>query len=175
LDWLTDPVLNGGGALVDFGCYGANLMTALTNGEKALEVTAVTRQFKPEIYPNVDDEATIIVSYPESQCIIQASWNWPFGRKDMEIYGETGYIFAENRTDMKIRGKEMTSEKQEKITSNDVPVYEDPFVYFADVIHQKITMPEYGLYSLKNNIEVVRILDAASESAKTGKTVILKY
>ena len=25
-DWLTDPVLNGGGALTDFGCYGANLM-----------------------------------------------------------------------------------------------------------------------------------------------------
>jgi len=175
LDWLTDPVLNGGGAIVDFGCYGANLMTALTNGEKAVEVTAVTRQFKPEIYPKVDDEATIIVSYPESQCIIQASWNWPFGRKDMEIYGETGYIFAENKTDMKIRGKDMQTEKQEKITSNDVAVYEDPFAYFADVIHKKITMPEYGLYSLKNNIEVVRILDAARESAKTGETVILKY
>ena len=175
LDWLTDPVLNGGGALVDFGCYGANLMTALINGEKALEVTAVTRQFKPEIYPKVDDEATIIVSYPESQCIIQASWNWPFGRKDMEIYGETGYIFAENRTDMKIRGKEMSSAKQEKITANDVPVYEDPFVYFSHVIHQKITMPEFGLYSLRNNVEVVRILDAARESAKTGKSVILKY
>ena len=175
LDWLTDPVLNGGGAIVDFGCYGANLMTALTNGEKALSVTAVTRQFKPDIYPKVDDEATIIISYPESQCIIQASWNWPFGRKDMEIYGETGYIFAENRTDMKIRGKDMSSVKQEKITSKDVVVDEDPFNYFADVIHQKITMPEYGLYSLKNNIEVVRILDAARESAKTGKTVILKY
>jgi predicted dehydrogenase len=175
LDWLTDPVLNGGGAIVDFGCYGANLMTALTNGEKALSVTAVTRQFKPEIYPKVDDEATIIISYPESQCIIQASWNWPFGRKDMEIYGETGYIFAENRTDMKIRGKDMSSVKQEKITSKDVAVDEDPFIYFADVIHQKITMPEYGLYSLKNNIEVVRILDAARESAKTGKTVTLKY
>ncbi len=175
LDWLTDPVLNGGGAIVDFGCYGANLMTCLNNGERAVSVTAVTRQFKPEIYPKVDDEATIIVSYPESQCIIQASWNWPFGRKDMEIYGETGYILAENRTDMKIRGKEMTSEKQEKITSNDIAVYEDPFVYFADVIHQKITMPEYGLYAMKNNIEVVRILDAARESAKTGKTVTLKY
>jgi hypothetical protein len=25
LDWLTDPVLNGGGALMDFGCYGAQV------------------------------------------------------------------------------------------------------------------------------------------------------
>lgn len=175
LDWLTDPVLNGGGAIVDFGCYGANLMTALTNGKKALSVTAVTRNFKPDIYPKVDDDATIIVSYPESECIIQASWNWPFGRKDMEIYGDSGYILAKNRTDMKVRRKGMKAEKQEKITSNDIAVYEDPFTYFADVIHEKITMPEYGFYSLKNNMEVVRILDAARESAKTGRQVILEY
>ncbi len=174
LDWLTDPVLNGGGAIIDFGCYGANLMTALTRGEKALSVTAVTRQFKPDIYPKVDDDATIIVSYPESECIIQASWNWPFSRKDMEIYGDSGYIFAENRNDMKIRGKGMEAEKQERVTSGDVEVYEDPFAYFADVIHKKVVEPEYGLYSLKNNLEVVRILDAARKSAKSGKTVVLK-
>lgn len=175
LDWLTDPVLNGGGAIVDFGCYGANLMTALTKGEKATEVSAVIRNFKPDVYPNVDDEATIIVSYPESQCIIQASWNWPFGRKDMEIYGETGSVIVLNNKDMKIRSKGMETETLKKVTSEDVVVYEDPFAYFADVIHQKIIMPEYGFYSLKNNLEVVRILDAARESAKSGKTVKLKY
>jgi len=27
LEWLTDPVQNGGGAEVDFGCYGVNLLT----------------------------------------------------------------------------------------------------------------------------------------------------
>jgi predicted dehydrogenase len=86
LDWLTDPIQNGGGALIDFGCYGANLMTYLMKGEEPVSVTAVTQHFKPEIYPKVDDEATIIVSYPKAQCIIQASWNWPFGRKDMEIW-----------------------------------------------------------------------------------------
>jgi predicted dehydrogenase len=175
LDWLTDPVLNGGGALVDFGCYGANLMTCINNGERAVSVTAVTRQFKPEIYPKVDDEATIIVSYPESQCIIQASWNWPFGRKDMEIYGDKGSIFALNRTDLKYRQKGMKQEEQENIITEEKGKYEDPFTYFADVIHKKITIPEYGLYALKNNVEVVRILDAARESAKTGKTVFLKY
>ncbi len=57
LNWLTDPRLNGGGALFDFGCYGADLMTWLMNGQKPLSVTAVTQQIKPEIYPHVDDEA----------------------------------------------------------------------------------------------------------------------
>src|SRR6476620_9445606 len=34
LNWLTDPIQNGGGALMDFGCYGANLMTYLMRGEQ---------------------------------------------------------------------------------------------------------------------------------------------
>lgn len=174
LEWLTDPVLNGGGALIDFGCYGANLMTALTNGQKAVSVTAVMRQFKPLVYPKVDDEATIIVSYPESQCIIQASWNWPVSRKDMEIYGDDGYIYALNKSDMRVRNGGMETAEEMKVTANDIPVYEDPFSYFADVICKKIVQPEYGLYSLKNNLEVVKILDAPRESAKTEKTIYLK-
>jgi predicted dehydrogenase len=174
LDWLTDPILNGGGALVDFGCYGANLMTALTKGEKPVSVTAVTRQFKPDVYPKVDDDATIIVSYPGSQCIIQASWNWPFSRKDMEIYGTTGYILADNKNDMRIRGEGMKTEKMQTITGNDVSVYEDPFAYFADVLKGRIEVEPYGPYSLENNLRVVEILDAARQSARKGKTVYLK-
>lgn len=174
LDWLTDPVQNGGGALIDFGCYGANLMTYLMKGEEPVSVTAVTRNFKPEVYPKVDDEATIVVSYPTAQCIIQASWNWPFSRKDMEIYGNSGYIVTVNNQDMRLRTGKMPAEQTKKITSDDIAVYEDPFSYFADVLHGKVEMKSYDPYSLTNNVTVVRILDAARESAKTGKTIILK-
>jgi len=174
LDWLTDPVLNGGGAIVDFGCYGANLMTALTKGEKPISVVAVTRQFKPEVYPKVDDEATIVVSYPGSQCIIQASWNWPFSRKDMEIYGESGYIVAVNKNELRTKGAGMTGEKVANLTAADVEVYEDPFCYFADVILGKTGVPPFGLYSLENNLQVVAILEAARKSARTGKSVPMK-
>ncbi len=173
-DWLTDPKQNGGGALIDFGCYGANLMTYLMRGEEPVSVTAVTRHFKPAIYPKVDDEATIIVSYPSAQCIIQASWNWPFGRKDMEVYGETGYVIAVNRSTMRLRNKTSGDEQTIQITPKEIAVYEDPFSYFADVVRGKIQVPKNGLYSLENNVMVVRILDAARESAATGKTVMLK-
>ena len=172
-DWLTDPVQNGGGALIDFGCYGANLITYLMKGEEPISVTAVTQQFKPEIYPKVDDEATIIVTYPTTQCIIQASWNWPFGRKDMEVYGETGYIIAVNNSTMRLRNGKMNSEQTTQVTTKDVAVYQDPFSYFADVVRGKIQVPTYGTYSLETNVLVVRILDAARESARTGKTVVL--
>ncbi|WP_333863666.1 Gfo/Idh/MocA family protein [Chitinophaga sp.] len=41
LAWLTDPVLNGAGALNDFGCYGANIMTALMRDKAPVSVSAV--------------------------------------------------------------------------------------------------------------------------------------
>ena len=100
LAWLTDPVQNGAGALTDFGCYGANLATWLMEGETPQTVSCITQQIKPDIYPKVDDEATIILTYPHMQVIIQASWNWPYGRKDMIVYGKSGYVLCENGTDM---------------------------------------------------------------------------
>src|SRR5450755_876494 len=90
LAWLSDPVKNGAGALFDFGCYGANLMTWMMDNQRPLRVTAMTQQIKPEIYPHVDDEATVLVEYPHAQGIIQGSWNWPFSRKDFDVYTQRG-------------------------------------------------------------------------------------
>jgi predicted dehydrogenase len=171
LDWLTDPVQNGAGALFDFGCYGANLMTYLQKGEEPVSVTAVTRQFKPDVYPKVDDDATVIIDYSDAQCILMPSWNWPFNRKDMEIFGVSGYIIDVDNNTMHLRNRSMNAEKTIEVTSKDVPVYEDPFSYFADVLNGKIKVPEYGLYSLENNVLVIKILEAAKKSAETGKSV----
>lgn len=172
LEWLTDPVQNGGGALIDFGCYGANIMTYLTRGEEPLSVSCVTRQYKPGIYPKVDDEATIIVNYKNSQAIIQGSWNWPFGRKDMQLYGKTGYIITKNNNEMSARSKSV-KEMNFNMRPEEVGVYTDPFKYFAEVVNGKLKMPEYSLYSLENNMLVVKILDAARVSAQTGRVVKL--
>jgi predicted dehydrogenase len=172
LDWLTDPVKNGdGGALMDFGCYGANLLTWLHDGKKPISVTAITQQLKPSIYPKVDDEATIIVTYPDGQGIIQASWNWPFGRKDMELYGETGYLIADKKGS---RIKRKANDPEEFVASNNLSSpFNDPFSYLAAVVRGEIKMTESDLSSLKNNLTVVEILDAAKQSAKEGKVVYL--
>ena len=103
LAWLTDPVLNGGGAVIDFGCYGANLITWLMGGAEPLTVTAVLQTLKPEVYPRVDDDATVILTYPHAQGLIQGSWNWPVGRKDMEIYGASGYLVAVDDRTLRLR------------------------------------------------------------------------
>ena len=171
LGWLTDPQLNGGGALFDFGCYGADLMTWLMDGQRPLTVTAVTQQIKPEIYSRVDDEATIIMTYSKAQAIVQASWNWPFGRKDMEVYGQTGYAITVQGNDIRARrGGDNTREEQSAAKPVPAP-YDNELSYLRAVILDG-AKPD-ALSSLETNVTVTEILDAARRSAAEGKTVVL--
>ena len=66
-------------------------MTWFMKGEAPISVTAVGQTDKPDIY-GVYDDATIILHYPKAQAVLMPSWNWPFGRKDSEFYGATGYL-----------------------------------------------------------------------------------
>ena len=171
LSWLMDPKLNGGGALFDFGCYGADLMTWLMNGQRPLTVTAVTQQIKPETYRLVDDEATIVLSYPKAQAIVQASWNWPFDRKDMEVYGQTGYVITVKRDDVRVRRGGDTS-LEEQVSAKPVPPpYDSELAYLRAVILEGAKQDD--LSSLDTNVTVTEILDAARRSAKEGKTIRL--
>ncbi|AWV98221.1 Gfo/Idh/MocA family protein [Arcticibacterium luteifluviistationis] len=172
LTWLTDPYYNGAGALTDFGCYGANLSTWLHPNEKPISVTAVTHQFKPHIYPLVDDEATIIVTYPNSQSIIQASWNWNYNRKDMEVYTEKGFLKANTRHELEIMKNEKDGSKEYMLEERAAP-FNDPFSYMMAVIRNEAKMSKSDLSSLENNMTVMEILQAAMISAKEGRTVNL--
>jgi predicted dehydrogenase len=168
--WLTDPVKNGAGALFDFGCYGANLMTWMMDNQRPVKVTALAQTNKPQIYPRVDDEATILVEYPQAQGIIQASWNWPFSRKDFEVYGAKGYAIATGGNDLRVR---LPGQKEESRAPGMLAADErDSISYLAAVARGRIKPS--GLSSLENNLIVTEILDAARESIKTGKTVEIK-
>ncbi len=170
LGWLTDPVRNGGGAVMDFGCYGANLMTWLMGGQRPLSVTAVLQNLKPAVYPRVDDEATIILTYPDAQGIIQASWNWPFARKDLELYGETGTVVAVSGDVL----RRQTDAKQPAVEQTLPPPsgpMADSLSYLAAVVRGQVEPS--GLSSLENNLVVTEILDAARQSAQSGKSIKL--
>ena len=171
LEWLTDPVLNGGGALTDFGCYGADLITWLMDGQRPTAVLAFTQQIKPEVYPKVEDEATILLAYPHAQGIIQASWNWPFDRKDMEVYGRTGYVLVPQKDLLRVR-KAGAEESELKLFPPPVPgPFTDEIAYLAAVVRGEI-QPS-GLSSLELNLVVTEILDAARQSAQSGQRVDL--
>jgi predicted dehydrogenase len=167
-NWLTDPVKNGGGAVMDFGCYGANLMTWLMKGRAPIAVRAVTKRIKPAVYPKVDDDATIILEYPEATGIIEASWNWPYNIKDMEVYGTNGYLHALNGYTLQQRLTDKDSYREVDIKPY---IYKNNLDYLADVLRGKVS-PQDDLSSLSNNLVVMKILDAARESAKQGKRIL---
>jgi len=172
LRWLTDPAQNGAGALYDFGCYGVDLMTWLMHGEAPLTVTAIVNHDKPNLYPRVDDDATIILQYPHAQAVIMASWNWPFGRKDMEVYGSTGYAITVQSDQLRVRYEHDREEHLE--TAPGLPANQhDSLSYLASVLSGRL--PAKGdLSALDTNVTVMQILDAARQSARTGQSVSLR-
>ena len=163
LEWLTDPVLNGGGAITDFGCYGTDIAAWLLPGEEPDQIIAVTKQFKPQIYPKVDDDATILLDFPSAEVILQASWNWPFGRKDVVIYGEKGTIWLDRTLEMKVK---MGDGVVETINVDPLPTIEnDPFRYFGEVIRDRID-PSGSLSSLEVNRRAMMWLAEAAEISR---------
>lgn len=172
LAWLTDPELNGGGAITDFGCYGANLITWLKQGKRPKAVYATASTFKPEVYERVDDDATILLEYEDMTGVIQASWNWPYSRKDMEVYGQTGYVIAKDKNHVAYQ----LDRKKPVLTEELAPratTYSNAFDYFKGVVRGEVKMNDYDLSALENNLLVVEILEAAKESVRTGKKIQL--
>lgn len=171
LQWLRDPVRNGAGALFDFGCYGANLMTWMLQNQVPRRVLCSVRTNKPAIYQPVDDEASIIVEYEQAQGIIQASWNWPYSRKDFEVYAENAYAHAYGGANVRRR---LAGAKAEEVLEAPAlaPQQADALSHLMAVARREI-VPN-ALSSLENNLIATRILVAARESARQGRAVELR-
>jgi predicted dehydrogenase len=134
-----------------------------------MKVTAMTQQIKPEIYPRVDDEATVLVEYPHAQGIIQGSWNWPFGRKDFDVYTQHAYAYATGGNSLRVR---MPGQQEESRTLAELAPDEHDSVSYLIAVARGKRKPS-GLSSLENNMIVTEILAAARESARSGKSVTL--
>jgi predicted dehydrogenase len=170
LKWLVDPAMDGDGALTDFGCYGPDLVTAMLQGEAPLSVSAVTQHLQPELYPKVADEADILLKYKSAVVIVEASWDWPFAVKQMDVYGRTGYAKALDGSQMVVRQERDDAERKE-VAAPPLAPYDDPLHYLEAVLGGLDEGD--SLSSLKTNVTVAEILDAARRSAQTGKTVVL--
>ncbi len=168
-NWLYDPVKNGGGAIMDFGCYGAELSVWLKG--RPSRVYATTRKLKVEQNNKVDDDATIVLDYPDATAIIEASWDWPYTKEQVEVFGPKGSLLARHSTllhrsadahgpNVPLDGESLTLDPLATETSN-------PVSYFVNRIRND--KPIEDLVSARLNVQVMEILDAARESARTGK------
>ena len=171
LKWLIDPKQDGDGALTDFGCYGPDLMTWMMGGEAPVSVSAVTRRLKPLIYPLVDDEADILLKYKNSVAIVEASWNWPFAVKQMDVYGSKGSAKAMDSSLIEVRRENDEKGTVRKGAALKAP-YDDPLHYLEAVLSGQVEEGN-SMSSLHTNVVVAEILDAARRSVETGKTIAL--
>jgi predicted dehydrogenase len=167
--WLTDPAGNGAGAMFDFGCYGADLMTVMMHGELPVSVTAVAQTNKPNVYPKVDDDATIIIRYPHTQAVLMPGWDWSFARKDMEVYGDKGYEIAVDPNAVTSRFSQ--KEKPTTADATKLPLaYTNSLEYLAAIERGEIN-GDHDLTSTDVNLVTMQILDAAKRSNETHRTV----
>ena len=168
-DWLYDPVKNGGGAIMDFGCYGAEW--ALWLKGRPTRVYAMAATLKIEQRNKVDDDATIVLDYPDATVTIQASWNWPYSKSHVEVVGPKGSLIAGRdylffRSAAK-RGAS-TAPYGEPVTLNSLPrEASNPISYFVRSIRDD--KPIEDPVSARLNVQAMEILDAARESARTGR------
>ncbi len=169
--FLKDPKQDGDGALTDFGCYGPDLITAMLHGEAPLSVSAVTQHLQPELYPLVADEADITLKYKSAVVLVEASWDWPFAVKQMDVYGRTGYAKAFAPSEIEVRKEHEHAGTSEHAAAPEAP-YDDPLHYLEAVLSGQVQEGD-SMSSLKTNVTVTEILDAARRSAETGKTIAL--
>ena len=172
--WLYDPEKNGGGAIMDFGCYGAEW--ALWLKGRPSRVSAIAQKLKAEQHNKVDDDATIVLDYPDGTAIIEASWNWPYSMGQVQVFGPKGSLLAtdkdlffrsgnENGAKGALEGERITLDPPEREMSN-------PISYFVHCIRSG--KPIEDPLSMKLNVQVMEILDAARESARTGQRQTLR-
>jgi predicted dehydrogenase len=169
VDWLADPAFNGGGAIVDFGCYGANIMTWIMNNHPPTSVRAITQHLKPDLYPDVDDDATIVLTYPNATAVIQASWAWTHDNKEMDVHATKMSIHAAKWDALEVR---LPDSPREQLTPMPKPEHlSDEWTYLRSLVRGACDVDP--LSSIENNVIVAQILDAAIESARTGEMVYL--
>lgn len=165
LAWLTDPEENGGGAVVDFGCYGAVLATWLMDGQRPTSVVAAASTLKPDVYPDVDDDATIVLTYPTATAVIGASWAWTHDNKEMDLYTERGSLHAAKWDDLWIR-----AENGARVQTKPAPKsadLENEWTYLRRVVRGECEVDP--LSSLEYNVIVAEILDEARGQIADGK------
>jgi predicted dehydrogenase len=166
-EWLTDPVKNGGGALVDFGCY--NALWSLWYLGKPATVFASVNHLRPQEFGKVEDNATIVLTYPKAVAVLEGSWDLPRSFQDLEVFGRQGGLYM---TREKVEVRRARGPAQDVKIDPLAPEAAEPI---ANMIHSIESKTEPGgLVALDINVQVVQILDAAKLSIKTGRAVAFK-
>jgi predicted dehydrogenase len=163
--WLTDPVQNGAGALMDFGCY--NALWSLWYLGRPETVYAHVNHLRPAIFPKVEDNADLMLTYKNGVGMFEGSWDLPRSYQDLEVFGLKGSVYMKNGSVERQEGREKKTIEITPLAPEDA----EPIAYMVSRMRQN--KPIEGMTSLDMNVQVVEIIEAAKESIRTGKAVPL--
>jgi predicted dehydrogenase len=170
-EWLTDPEKNGAGALMDFGCY--NALWSLWYLGRPTTVYARVDHLRPERFPKVEDNADLVLSYPNGVGLFEGSWDLPRSYQDLELFGWSG---SGDSGSIYMQHEKVELRKGKKSTELDLTPLPDeasePIAYMVSRI--KANQPIEGLTAIDINVDVIHIIDAAKESVRTGKAVMFQ-
>jgi predicted dehydrogenase len=172
-EWLYDPAKNGGGALADFGCYGADWALWLKGRPKRVYATSL--KLKSEQHNPVEDDAIIVLEYTDATAILMPSWDWPYNKGEVQVYGPKGSLVARGDGLLYQPGTEGTSLENPEGRPIKLqplpPEKKNGIAHFVWCIRNNKAIE--GAAAPELNVAVNEILDAAKESICTGRAVEL--
>ncbi len=160
----------GGGALLDYCCYGACLARWFL-GQQAETARGIKANFQSH-YGDAEDNAVITVRFPESMAILEGTWTTfnsgvPGGPL---IYGTQGTIVVDG--DKVLLYKERNRSEPTAEFSGELPEGRDnparEFIHHlttGDDLHPTLDLPV--------NIDAMAILDAGIRSAESGQREVV--
>jgi predicted dehydrogenase len=158
---------------MDFGCYGADWAMVLKGRPERVYATSL--KLKTEQHNAVEDDATVLLEYPDATAILMPSWDWSYGKGQAEIFGSKGSFL--------VRGDGLLFQPANGETSvqnpDGKPVETQPappekrngVAYFLSCIRNN--KPIEGPVSPAINVGVNEIIDAAKESIRTKRAVAM--
>jgi len=172
--WFTQKDLAGGGALADMGVHALDTVRYILGEPQPREVYAKIGTYFGDY--DVDDSGIIMITWDnDATSIIESGWWQPHmdgPEAGTQVFGTKGYgnLFP-TELKLKVSGvpgtfKPPTPEKTEHC---DQSIYDKQMAHFIDCVRNR-QIPNPGI---REGMEVLKIVDAAYESAETGEVVKL--
>jgi predicted dehydrogenase len=131
-------------------------------------VFAQVNHLRPETFPKVEDNSTMILHYKNGVGIFEGSWDLPRSFQDLEIFGLKGSLY------MTRDGVELRQGRGAPAKLDPPPLpreQSEPIAFMVNAIESN--KPIDGLTALDINVGVVEIIEAARQSIKTGRAISL--
>ncbi|MDI7277505.1 MAG: Gfo/Idh/MocA family oxidoreductase [Anaerolineae bacterium] len=159
----------GGGALLDYCCYGACLARWFI-GQPAVAALGMRGNLTSQ-YGDADDNAVMAVRFPRALAVLEATWTtWHSGVPTGPIvYGTRGTLVTDHEVVEVYTTRGHGRSQPDRVVEGE-PLPEGRATPAEEFIHHLETgEPLHPTLQMEHNVEVMAVLDAGIRSAASGK------